>query len=266
MRMSTGAEGVDDLHLAYLLGANAIAGLETTSRQLMWFLVAAMTAPSVVARAQELLDTVVGRDRLPNLADRAKMPYLDAILLELLRWRCVAPNGVPHMVEREDVYEGFHIPAGSVVIANTWGIGRDEAAFGENVDDFVPERWLKSEPSGAGESDVEADWMHAAVRRDLPIPFFGYGRRMCTGRLLAEDGLWMVISRLLWAFNIRSADGSQAPDPNVIKPHGFTVIPAPFKASLVPRGPWVTGVVMQEWGSAEKDASVVLGAMPDGPY
>jgi len=51
---------------------------------------------SFVARAQAALDSVVGRDRVPGFKDRAALLYINAVVLELLQWRPVAPSGVPH--------------------------------------------------------------------------------------------------------------------------------------------------------------------------
>lgn len=50
--------------------------------------------PEILKRAQDEVDAVVGRLRLPNLNDRQNLPYIDAIVKEVLRWRPVAPLGV----------------------------------------------------------------------------------------------------------------------------------------------------------------------------
>ena len=49
--------------------------------------------PQVQKRAQEELDLVVGRDRLPMFDDRPRLPYIEAICRELLRWLMVSPIG-----------------------------------------------------------------------------------------------------------------------------------------------------------------------------
>jgi cytochrome P450 len=49
--------------------------------------------PRVQAKAQQEIDAVVGSERLPNFADRASLPYLEAVLREILRWRPVTPMG-----------------------------------------------------------------------------------------------------------------------------------------------------------------------------
>ena len=71
-------------------------------------------------KAQEELDRVVGRDRLPDFSDKEHLPFIRAICLELLRWNPVATIGVPHRSIQDDEYEGMFIPKGSVLIANSW--------------------------------------------------------------------------------------------------------------------------------------------------
>ena len=72
--------------------------------------------PRVQRKAQEELDRVVGMTRLPEFDDLNRLPYLRAILMEVLRWIPVAPFGVPHATDVEDSYEGYHIPKGSMII------------------------------------------------------------------------------------------------------------------------------------------------------
>lgn len=76
--------------------------------------------PNVMKRAQAEIDDVVGRDRLPTFADRENLPYIRAIVKEVLRWRPVGPLGLPRRTSQDDVYEGYFIPKGSLVIANAW--------------------------------------------------------------------------------------------------------------------------------------------------
>ena len=51
--------------------------------------------PGVMARAQIQIDEVVGTERMPTFADRPDLPYVDAIVKEILRWRTVGPLAVP---------------------------------------------------------------------------------------------------------------------------------------------------------------------------
>lgn len=78
--------------------------------------------PEVQKKAQEELDRVLGPNRLPRFEDRSNLPYIEAIVKEALRWHPVAPMGIPHMSTEDDVYEGYFIPKGSLVMPNIWSV------------------------------------------------------------------------------------------------------------------------------------------------
>ena len=76
--------------------------------------------PDVQRRAQAELDSVVGTERLPDFSDRPCLPYVNALIKEIMRWFMIAPIGVAHRSFADDVYDGFHIPAGTIVLTNSW--------------------------------------------------------------------------------------------------------------------------------------------------
>ena len=76
--------------------------------------------PSVAKKAQAELDSVLRGGRLPDFSDQADLPYISAIIKELLRWGCPTPIGVPKRVTEDDIYNGYLIPAGATVVENTW--------------------------------------------------------------------------------------------------------------------------------------------------
>lgn len=93
--------------------------MQTVSAIYSFFL--AMTLyPEVQKRAQAELDAVLGADRLPTLVDRERLPYVDALVKEVLRWGCVAPQGLPHALRENDVCAGYLIPKGAILVANIW--------------------------------------------------------------------------------------------------------------------------------------------------
>jgi len=76
--------------------------------------------PNIARKAQEELDRVVGSERLPELSDRENLPYISAVIKELLRWSCPTPLGIPKRVMEDDVYNGNFIPAGATIFENIW--------------------------------------------------------------------------------------------------------------------------------------------------
>jgi cytochrome P450 len=59
----------------------------------MSFIVAVLLHPEIQTRAQKELDVVTRRERLPKFEDRPKLPYVEAICKEVLRWRPIGPLG-----------------------------------------------------------------------------------------------------------------------------------------------------------------------------
>lgn len=57
------------------------------------FVLAMVTNPAVQARAHAELDAALGRDRLPDFGDADALPYVSAIVKEVMRWNPPAPLG-----------------------------------------------------------------------------------------------------------------------------------------------------------------------------
>ncbi|EEB95668.1 hypothetical protein MPER_05321 [Moniliophthora perniciosa FA553] len=87
------------------------AGAETTVAQLSWFFFVMTMYPEVQKRAQEEIDNVVGKHRLPTHEDRANLPYVEALMREVMRWRPVTPLAF-HAALEDDVIDGYFIPKG----------------------------------------------------------------------------------------------------------------------------------------------------------
>lgn len=164
-------------------------GVDTTSSTIISCLLAMCVFPEVQRRAQAELDGVVGRDRSPDWSDEIDLPYIAALVKENFRWRSVAIlAGVPHSPIEDDIYKGYHIPAGTWLTANLWAIHRNPNEF-PDPDVFRPERYLEGK---------ERPYPNAKGHNG-----FGFGRRQCSGQPLAEQGIFISIARLLWAYNIQ---------------------------------------------------------------
>ena len=86
--------GSDTVRISYYPGRFLLSTImKTVSSMTSFFLVLALF-PQVQRRAQAELDVVVGRDRLPTLDDRPRLPYIEALCKELMRWQMVTPTGM----------------------------------------------------------------------------------------------------------------------------------------------------------------------------
>lgn len=78
--------------------------------------------PAVQEKAHQEIDRVVGRDRLPTIEDREHLPYLEAVFKEAFRWHTLAPFALPHVCSKDDIYEGYLIPKGAIMMPNVWSV------------------------------------------------------------------------------------------------------------------------------------------------
>jgi cytochrome P450 len=81
------------------------------------FFLAMALAPQAVKAAQEEIDRVIGMERLPSFGDRPKLPYIEALVWEVLRFTSVVPTSVPHRLIQDDIHEGYFIPKVSMLLA-----------------------------------------------------------------------------------------------------------------------------------------------------
>ena len=63
---------------------------------MLTFLQAMALYPEVQSKAQLELDTVVGPYQLPDFSDRPNLPYIEALVKEVIRWQPVVPLGTDH--------------------------------------------------------------------------------------------------------------------------------------------------------------------------
>ncbi|KAF3086190.1 hypothetical protein TWF569_003568 [Orbilia oligospora] len=162
-------------------------GADTTAIGMTSFTLAMILYPEVQRKAQEEIDRVVGSDRLPGFEDRERLPYINAIIKEILRWWVVGPLAFIHVADEDIEYNGYLIPKGSYIVPNIWWILHDPEVYA-NPDKFDPERFL----SPRNEPDPEGD-------------VFGYGRRICPGRFFADANIYLNVAKSIAAFNINKA-------------------------------------------------------------
>ncbi|KAJ5925569.1 hypothetical protein N7454_008208 [Penicillium verhagenii] len=198
-----------------------VAGADTAVSSVGAFFLAMALRPEVQNKARDEIDRVIGTGRLPTLADREQLPYVNAVVKEVFRWHTVVPMGVPHVSTADDTYEGYFLPKGSLVMPNIWGMMHDPALYRDPMV-FKPERFL--------EMDGQSPEMD-------PSGFvFGFGRRICPGRILADSTVWLSVAKSLAAFKIsKSVENDVEVD---LKPEfqpGVISHPVPYTLQVTPR-------------------------------
>jgi len=186
------------------------------------FVLAMTLHPEVLRQAQAEIDSVVGADRLPQLSDRSRLPYLDAVIKETLRWNVAAPLSLPRATGEDDEYNGYFIPKGAVIFPNVWQMCHDPSLYHDSFT-FKPERFL---PGGGREPELD------------PRNFvFGFGRRICPGKDLGDASLFVAFSMVLAVFNISKARDTTGKfiEPEVEYLPGVVSHPKKFQCSITPR-------------------------------
>ncbi|KAH9073438.1 cytochrome P450 [Lactarius deliciosus] len=155
--------------MAWLSGDIIVAaGAETTSTTMKWWGLAMIANPEVQRRAHNELDAV-------------------PMAKEALRWRPALPLSLPHSTTEDDWYNGMFIPKGTLCLANLWQCHWDPAAYGDDAAQFRPERFL----------DADGKIMsgpQAAETHDDGHGTYGFGKRACVGKHLANDSLFIYMA------------------------------------------------------------------------
>ncbi|KAF5366891.1 hypothetical protein D9757_011389 [Collybiopsis confluens] len=227
------ASGLSVKEKAWVAGVTSTAALETTSTTMSYFLYAMSCDANIQRRAHMELDRVVGRGRIPTISDMDSLPYIRAITQEVLRWNPPLPIIAPRRASEDDWYEGHFIPKNAALMLNIWSMNRDKDVYGPNVDEFQPERFLESFDisSNTGDFTLKAEYQNNDGHNA-----YGFGRRKCVGRHVADNSLFIGMSLILWALHIEPVKDYKPK--GEIKRVVDTANPVPdFACTFIPRFP-----------------------------
>ncbi|XP_076449344.1 cytochrome P450 1A1-like [Babylonia areolata] len=212
--------GLTDEHILNTVQELIAAGFDTISSTLQWALLYLITHPHVQERAHAEIRKQVGLRRAPCPEDMAHLPYMEALMLEVMRHSNIFPLALPHSTTRDTVLQGYHIPENTLVLVNLWSLSRDPDVF-QDPERFLPERFLDSD----GEE----------VNRDLAEKFLPYsaGRRRCPGEQLAKMELFIFLAVMVQ--RCRFTVPPEGPQPVVDSKYGLTLKPQDFEIKLLQR-------------------------------
>jgi len=233
--------GLDELEMAWLASTMYGAGAETTTSSMYWWMLAMLAFPETQKRAQAELDAVVGRGRVPGFTDLPSLPYLRAMVKEVLRWRSVLPLGIPHCSLEDDWYEGMFIPRGTMCLVNVGLCNLDPAIYGDDAALFDPSRHLNPDGTPAPSPPDTQDEGHIV---------YGFGKRICIGRHVANDTMFIAFAVMLWAMELAPAKdeyGREIPvDVDGYVDNGMVHLPVPFSCKITPRFPEAISILNEE--------------------
>ncbi|KAL2837583.1 cytochrome P450 [Aspergillus pseudoustus] len=233
-------EGLSDRDFLMVITELELAARTTGPLSLSLFAVMAALHPNEMRRVHDEIDQVVGSARLPTFDDQDNLPYLQAFMTECQRLYPLVPLSFARAAMRDDSYMGLRIPADAIIVPNQWALNRDPAIY-DDPTSFVPQRWIDS-PS-------------------LPPPgTFGYGRRICPGRHIANASLFIAMASIAWALDYQKLPGLSA-ESGLARSMLFCPQTSSVRVSFRSQGH--AAVVKREWEAVNPDMSLTLNEIGD---
>ncbi|THU79537.1 cytochrome P450 [Dendrothele bispora CBS 962.96] len=162
-------------HIKNLGFTATAAAADTTVSAISTFIFAMSLNPHVQTKAKEEINNVLGVGKIPQFSDRESLPYVEAIYREVMRWHPALPLGVPHKTTQALVYNGYYLPKA------IRAMGHNETIY-PNPNQFDPERHLRHDGTFPDINSIHA---------------YGFGRRVCAGRYVADTTIWIAIACVL---------------------------------------------------------------------
>jgi len=162
-----------------------IAGRDTTAQTLSWLFYEVLCRPQILELLKEEWSTLPENYTVDDLD--SGMEYTRAVIDETLRLHPPVPMNVKMALQEDHLPDGTVVPKGSWVVLATYVMGRSPEVWGEDAEEFRPERWLKLE------------------KRPDPyeFPVFHAGPRLCLGFKMAYLEMTVCMLRVFPKLDIR---------------------------------------------------------------
>ncbi|CAN0906410.1 Cytochrome P450 83B1 [Linum grandiflorum] len=186
-------------HIKAILMNIFVGGTDTSAATVVWAMTYLIKNPIAMRKAQEEVRKAVRKKGFVKEEGIEQLSYLKAVVKEAMRLQPTAPLLIPRLSSEDCRLGGYEIAANTVVQVNAWAIGRDKEAWGENPEEFKPERFLEGKSIDFKGADFEL------------IPF-GAGRRICPAMHMGIANVELSLANLLYAFDWRMPDGMKSED------------------------------------------------------
>ncbi|KAJ1303518.1 hypothetical protein OPQ81_011703 [Rhizoctonia solani] len=212
-------QGLTDQNIQYQMLTFLVAGHETTSGMLSFAMMHILRHPKVYAKIREEVDKVIGKERI-KFEHLSKLTYINAVLRESLRLTPSIGEFIVACDEDQVIGNGkYLIKKGAVVVVMVHTIGRDPAVWGDDAEEFKPERML----DGKFEALPPKAW----------VPF-GSGARACIGRPFSWQEALIALATIFQKFDFVPVDPAytlQMKQTITLKPKGFRFRATPRKGA-----------------------------------
>ncbi|KAB0792147.1 hypothetical protein PPYR_14106 [Photinus pyralis] len=194
-----------------------VGGFTTTSSTLDFFFLMMVLYPDVQAKIQANLDETFDDNYQIEFTDRHRLPYIDAVIKEVQRYRTILPVIGPRRSTKEMNLSGYTIPKDTTILINLAPTYMSKEIWGD-PENFRPERFLDE----SGE----------LVSHPQFLPF-GLGKRKCLGDAFARGCLFIFTTEFLRRYEIRPVDEKNLPSAEPLP--GLVASPRPYFAKFTRR-------------------------------
>ncbi|XP_029173665.1 methyl farnesoate epoxidase-like [Nylanderia fulva] len=207
----------DEEQLISVLKDLFTAGVETTNNTIGFIITHLAVRQDVQGKVHEEIERVLGKEILPRVAHKNRLPYLNATIAEVSRLANIGPTSIPHRAMIDSTLLGYEIKKNYTLLANFRSVHMDEKHWGDPKE-FRPERFINDKGDY-----VEDPWL-------MP---FGLGRRKCLGEILARNSVFLFTACLLQKFQFTLSP--EYPHPNLDGVDGFTIAPPDICVNVIKR-------------------------------
>ncbi|GLV42629.1 Cytochrome P450 305a1 [Carabus blaptoides fortunei] len=194
-----------------------IAGANTTSQTINYIFLNMLLRPEIQQKAAEAIKMALDPNKPLSYADRVKVPYIEAIILEVSRLYGITPVIGPRRVLEDTTLDGYKLAKGTTVLISIHSVHNDKEYWGD-PEVFRPERFLDE---------------NGHIQSMDRVMNFGLGKRRCLGELLARQCIFIFFVGILRKYQICSVPNIKLPSFDPIP--GITLSPQKYKARLIPR-------------------------------
>ncbi|GLT97605.1 hypothetical protein SLE2022_151610 [Rubroshorea leprosula] len=196
-------------HIKAILMNVFVAGTDTGAATVVWAMTFLMKYPAAMKKVQDEVRNLIGKKGFLNEDEIQDLPYLKAVVKETFRLQSTVPLLVPRETIQDCNIGGYKIPAKTLVYVNAWAIGRDTETWGQNSEDFYPERFIGSSIDYKGQ--------------EFGLIPFGSGRRICPGMYMGAATVELALANLLYRFDWKMPSGIKKEDLDFDTAPGITM-------------------------------------------
>lgn len=180
---------IAEKNLTVSIGDLFAAGADTTATTIDWAILYLAKFPEVQKKMQKEIGEITGENsRKVTSDDKPNMPYVTAVIDEVLRHSSIVAEGDHHRLLEDREYRGYYFPKNAWVQTNLHFMHHNPKLWGD-PENFRPERFLSTD----GKKFQKSDNMQA----------FNVGKRQCPGEILARNSIFLYLTHIFQTFDVR---------------------------------------------------------------